>query len=437
MKPRILVTGSSTFFAARLIHDLGRHGAEITAADSLPLSAGKASKYVRRRLRVPRLAANPGGYLAALKHELQIHSYDLLLPTFEESLLLAEYQDELRELTNLFLPDYDTMMRLHHKPTLHELCQELSIPSPATVVANSVDELDDAAAEVGYPLVLKIPTGNNSVGRTYCDDRDSLHASFSQLAKLQEDQGGEPPFLQQKIEGDLIYTLCFCDEGQKAGEVIYLTRRTFPNRGGTAAHRESISHPEIARLTSRLCAATNWTGFLGLDFIVEHGTGTPYLIDANVRANPAVHLGYLAGVDWTQFIFEKLAGDPVTPGFATPGINSHTQILYGACLFEALGNRTGGLNAWVQRIYELATPEWPVDSHDDLLGVGEYSSFAVLVAHGLYCMVNAKLTSRQIGQVLLDNVNYDSATAAAYRRLQSARPARFGRHAASPQKRAA
>ena len=31
--PRILVTGSSLFFSARLIHDLGRRGAVVTAAD--------------------------------------------------------------------------------------------------------------------------------------------------------------------------------------------------------------------------------------------------------------------------------------------------------------------------------------------------------------------------------------------------------------------
>jgi predicted ATP-grasp superfamily ATP-dependent carboligase len=415
MKPRILVTGTSTFFATRLIHELGRRGAEITAADSLPLSPGKASKYTSRRLRLPRLTTDPGAYLAAIRHELLTHDYDLLLPTFEEGLLLAEYQDELRELTNVFLPPFETMMQLHHKPSLHELCQTISIPSPATVVAGSMDELDDAAEQVGYPLVLKIPTGNNSVGRTYCDDRESLHSNFARLKQLLEEQGGEPPFLQQKIDGELIYTLCFCDEGHKVGEVIYRTRQTFPHRGGTAAHRESIAHPEIARLTSKLCAETRWTGFLGLDFIVDDKTGIPYLIDANVRANPAMHLGFLAGIDWTQFLFDKLAGNRVRPMNATPGINSHTQLLYGACLFEALGTRAKSPVAWLRRLRDLAIPEWRIDSHDDLLGVGEFASFAVLLGHGLYCMLDSMVTGRQVGQVLLDNANYDSATATTFR----------------------
>ncbi|RPI76914.1 MAG: hypothetical protein EHM42_14355, partial [Planctomycetaceae bacterium] len=90
MPVRILVSGASTFFATRLIHDLGRKGVEVTAADSLRFSAGKSSRWVSRRLRVPVLGTDPGGYLDAILAELDRRPYDLLLPTFEESLLLSE-----------------------------------------------------------------------------------------------------------------------------------------------------------------------------------------------------------------------------------------------------------------------------------------------------------------------------------------------------------
>lgn len=224
--------------------------------------------------------------------------------------------------------------------------------------------------------------------------------------------------MQKKIDGELIFTLCFCNQGQKLGEVIYRTRRTFPLQGGTAAHRESIAHAEISRLTSRLCGANAWTGFLGLDFIVDRKTGIPYLIDANVRANPAIHLGYLSGINWSCFLLDMLAGKSPRPVPTTPGINSHTVLLDGGLLFETLATTSGGFKAWMKRVRDVLIPPWRVDSHDDLLSIGEYKAAATLIGHGLYCMGLAMLTGRQVGQLLLDNVNYDPVTAEAYRQTR-------------------
>lgn len=415
MAARILVTGSSTFFATRLIHGLGKLGAEVTAADSLPISAGKCARHTRRRVLLPKLATQPGAYLAAVRRELETRSYDLLLPTFEEGLLFAEYQSELRERTNVFLPPFETMMQLHHKPSLHQLCLKWGVPTPPTQVVRDARELNAIAESLGYPLVLKLPASNNSVGRTYCDDAASLQRNYARLSAEQAALHGEPPFLQKKIQGELIYTLCLCHEGQKLGEVIYCTRRTFPEQGGTAAHRESIAHPEIARQSARLCAAANWTGFLGLDFIVDRETGIPYLIDANVRANPAVHLGYLAGIDWSQCLLDLLAGRTPQPALTQPGINAHTMLLYGGCLFESLFPHPQGWRAWGHRLAEVIRPGWRIDSHDDLLAVGEYASTSVLLGHGIYCLLKSVATGRQVGQLLLDHASYDSATAAVLR----------------------
>ena len=64
---RVLVTGSSTFFGARLLQELGREGNRVTAADSLYLSSGKASRFAERRLLVPRLGSDPEGYFRSVK----------------------------------------------------------------------------------------------------------------------------------------------------------------------------------------------------------------------------------------------------------------------------------------------------------------------------------------------------------------------------------
>lgn len=419
MPTRILVTGSSLFFSARLIHDLGRRGAIVTAADSQLLSAGKASRYVSRRVRVPAVNSNPGGFLEAIIAELRARPYDLLLPTFEESLVLAEYQSELRPHARLFLPPFATMYELHHKPSLHKLCLSLGLPTPPTLVVRDEKQLEAVANQLGFPVVLKLPAANNAVGRTYCIDEEQLHRKFSRLAGEQQARGAELPFVQKKILGKMVCTLCFCLQGRKLGEVVYRTSRMFPQAGGTAAHKESIAHPEISRIADRLIAATGWSGFLGLDFLVDDETGVPYLIDANTRANPAIHLGFCAGLDWSQILLD-LAQDK-TPDLQTAraGVNVHTLVLDLCWLLEGLRPKHGGVMRFPHRCREMLFPGWPIHSRDDLLGVGEWGSSMVAVAHAVSTGVKALITGRQPGHLLLEHANYDPAAAAAYRSQRS------------------
>lgn len=425
---RILVTGANTFFATRLIHDLGRRGVEVTAADAHWISAGRASKHAARGLRLPRLGTNPGGYLRAILEELESRSYDLLLPTFEETLLFAEYQNEVRQRTRLFVPPFETMRCLHHKPSLDLFCREHGIPSPRTFVCRSIDELTARRDDLPFPAVLKLPTGNNSVGRAYCDDWATLESRFRRLANRQSRAGAEAPFVQQKIDGDLVFTLCFCREGRKLAEIIYRTKRTYPQDGGTAAHRESIEHPAVSQMTGRLVAATRWTGFLGLDFIVERKTGVPYLIDANTRANPAIHLGFLSGIDWSQMLFDLIDGKTPPQQTARPGVNTHTLLMDFGWLCDGLFPSVAPIWRFPQRCYRFLFPGWHVDSRDDLIPLGEVGPVAVITLQMILGFYISLFTRRQISEVMLDDANYNPEAAAQFRqhRLQGAAGRRDG-----------
>ncbi|MCA9008760.1 MAG: hypothetical protein KDB01_03390 [Planctomycetaceae bacterium] len=415
MSIRILVTGSSTFFAARLIADLGRQGVQVTAADDVRFSAGKLIRTTSRKLQTPVLSQDPGRYLETILKELRQHQYDLLLPTFEESLLFSEYADDLRRHTQLFLPAYTTMMALHNKPTLHSFCQSIGVRSPHTAVVHHVDELRAIGDMIGYPVVVKLPAANNSVGRTYCLDQTQLETQFRRLHQQHCPIGAAAPFVQRKIDGDLICTLSYCNQGQKLGEVIYRTLRTFPEAGGTAAHKESIDHPVISEITARIARETNWSGFVGFDFIIDRTNNLPYIIDANVRANPAIHLGFLTGVDWTTLILNLASGKSPTQHLATSGVNVHTLLLDASWLLEGLLPSVASMRKFPLRLKSFVSPQWPVHSRDDLLGVGEFRSALAVTWQAVSALVKSVITGKQPGETLLSNANYDPAKTEAYR----------------------
>ena len=406
---RVLVTGSSTFFTPRLIQGLGTRQVSVTAADHHGWSIGKAMPGTRR-LRTPALSHDPAGYLDALNRELKSREYDLLLPTFEESLLLSEFRHQLESETPLFLPSFDVMWQVHHKPSLHKLCCDLQIPAPPTVTDPIPSDLEKQVGALRFPVVVKLPGGNNCDGMHYCDTLSELTERFTALYHRETRQQADPPFVQQKISGDPIYTLMLCQEGRKLGEVIYRPLRTFPENGGTSSHRESIAHPQIARLTKRLAEATGWSGFLGLDFIVDRTDGTPYLIDANPRANPAVQLGYLAGIDWTGLLIDMARGRRPDPMPARPGVRCKTPLLDVLWLMEGLLPRRQWARTLLGRFRKVLRPGWTLDSSHDFIGRSEWLGHLAIGWQGFHAIARALCTGEALGQSFLNGANYDPLT---------------------------
>lgn len=411
---RVLVTGTTTFFSPRLIQGFNALGASVTVADDHWWSIGKAMPCAKW-LRTPSLSHDPAGYLASLVGELRSRPYDLLLPTFEESLLLAEFRDEVESLTTLWLPSFEAIWQLHHKPSLNDLCCELNIPTPPTVTGPNPVSLIDQVRSLRFPVVMKLPTSNNSVGREYCDTLQDLVHRFSIVYHEQTQRHAEPPFVQQKIDGQAVYTLMLCNEGQKLGEVIYRPLRTVPENGGTSSHRETISHPQIAELTQQLASATGWSGFLGLDFIVDRIDGTPYLIDANPRANPAVQLGYLGGVDWTRILTELHYGRRPTPVIARPGVRSTTPLLDGLWLVEALAPRKQWASNLFGRFCKVLRPDWKLDSWHDFMGSYEPLAHSAILWQSFSAVFKSLLTGKPVAEEFINGANYDPVTASKLR----------------------
>jgi len=413
---RVLITGASTFFTPPLIHGFGSRGVEVTAADSRWFSMGKAARHTVRRLRLPLLSRDPAGYLHGLLKEVTARSYDLVLPAFEESLLLAEYRHALEPYTRLFLPPFETMWQVHDKRSLYGLCQELHIPAPPSVVPRNGVGLEQQVAGLSFPVVLKLPTANNCVGRSYCDTLSELIEQFNAQCEHETRRGAAPPFIQQKINGDPIYTLMLCHAGRKLAEVIYRPLRTFPERGGTSAHRESIDHPQIAALTDRLATATGWSGFLGTDFIVDRVDGTPYLIDANPRPTPAIQLGHLAGIDWTGILVQLMEGRHCAPAMARPGVRTRSILLDLGWLLEGCGPQKNWLHKIGQRFAKFRQPDWKLDSRYEFLENGEWRCALALIAQAIAGALKSLITGRRLGQTMLDDVNYDAVSADRLRR---------------------
>ena len=80
------------------------------------------------------------------------------------------------------------------------------------------------------------------------------------------------------------------------------------------------------RAASLLASRLGLSGFLGLDFVVEDGTGAPYLIEMNPRCAPPCHLQLGEGRDLVEAFAAQLSGRSAC--FSPPGNLERVDCLF-------------------------------------------------------------------------------------------------------------
>jgi len=324
---RVLVTSARTPHALCAIRRFGELGLDVTAGDSTRISCGKYSRYTKRRLFYPHAYDDPEGFLAAIVRELEERPYDLLFPTFEEIFVFARFRDILSRLTTLHVVDYGSLLRIHDKASLASMARDLGVRAPRTESPASLDELASLAGGLQYPVVIKLRTGNNSTALQFGEGPDDTVRKFRKTAAFYRIPPESSPIVQEKISGELFYTLFLADRGELVGHCTYKPLLMFPEGGGTAFYREAVDAPEIVAISRTIIEKLQWHGFIGFDFIDPGDGGPPHLIDANPRPSPAYPLALASGIDFTRMVVEMTRGGrPGPPPRSRPGVR--TKLLF-------------------------------------------------------------------------------------------------------------
>ena len=111
--------------------------------------------------------------------------------------------------------------------------------------------------------------------------------------------------LQEFIPGVPANIMVACWQGEVLAE---LSVQVFCSQGATGASLvvQVIENPQLSSAAALLARHLRMSGFFGLDFILEQGTGAAYLIEMNPRCTQLGHLqlpqGDLAGALYAAFI---------------------------------------------------------------------------------------------------------------------------------------
>ncbi len=294
---KVLVTGLFTQAGLFAVRRFGKMGFEVTAADCHHLSFGLYSKYVSKRVKLPSLRKHPEKYAQAIINLLKKEPFDYYFPSFEELFLLSSYRDEILSLTNSVIPEKSAAKSLHDKAVLRKTVKLSNCFYPETFIPQSYEDFTKNIMNFETPLYIKIRQSRNSTGLRLVNSLLDLRKMFDDVISRNDLNNRELPIIQRKISGREICYGALAQNGKVIGESQHFGIRSIPRSGGTTTSRESCFCNDCSKAAENFIKSIKWNGFISIDFIIENGTGKPYIIDVNPRPSVCVNVAYNGGVD--------------------------------------------------------------------------------------------------------------------------------------------
>lgn len=199
--------------------------------------------------------------------------------------------------------------RLLDKLSTYEAARECGIPVPGFWFARSRGELESAAAQCRFPVILKPRLSHHSlkIGRKHvqANDRAELMREFDRLARL-----GLSVVVMEFIPGGDDRLCSYYSYVDESGvPLIRFTkrhpRRYPPNMGGATYH-ETTWNPEAATLGDRFFRHAGLRGLGNVEFKYDERDGKLKIIESNARFTASDALVSHSGVDFARLAYDRL-----------------------------------------------------------------------------------------------------------------------------------
>jgi len=301
-----IVTNAKNRIAYTIVRSLGQRGIDVYTADFVPLSMSFASRFSKGHFIYPSPFKDQRSFIDCIIKNVRRLKAQVLIPVFEETFLLSKYRDIVSDHVAMAIPDYDQVLTAHNKDRWMPLARSLGVPVPRTFSIKTLRDNGFDRSSLHFPLLIKPYQGGGAWGISHIETLAELNALLSYDAYL--DRPWERFCVQEKIRGPVHCVAMLFNHGHRRGHVVYQQLRDLPFTGGQATLRVSIDSPVAAGHFGRLLENLSWHGICQADFIVEEGTGTPYLIDINPRFWGSLIQGIASGVDFPYLLY-KIARD--------------------------------------------------------------------------------------------------------------------------------
>jgi len=228
---------------------------------------------------------------------------------------------------------------------LVKIAREEGLQVPDTRQVNTINDLKSWNADHVFPWVLKSDRTWGGRGVKIVHTSDQVKPSFSEMTRLFGDVraikrlivNGDPMWIrpwrnrsrpaivvQQYIHG----RPANCAVVSWKGRILAgISVEAVSTRGpiGPATVVRVVDNPAMMLCAKRIAYRLGLSGFFGLDFMIEAGSGATFLIEMNPRGTPLSHLQLGTGRDMAEALCSQMTGQPLSE---KPPVTQNDMIAY-------------------------------------------------------------------------------------------------------------
>ena len=308
----VIVTNAKSRIAYNIVRSLGSKGIDVITSDFVPLSMSFASRYSRDHFIYPSpYHPDQDPFVTSIISAVTRFKSKVLIPVSEETFLISKYKHLLAGHVRMVVPDYDQILTAHNKDRWEGVARGLGIAVPQTYDPAAIADNHSLHGELPFPLLLKPKQGGGGWGMSQINSPEELKQSLNHDSCCNLDWGRF--YLQRKIEGETHCVAMLFNEGRVRAKVAYKQLREYPMKTGQATLRISLNSPQAEDDLQLLLEQLSWHGICQADFIIEKGTGIPYLVDLNPRFWGSLAQGIASGVDFPYLYYQIAMEGDVKP----------------------------------------------------------------------------------------------------------------------------
>jgi carbamoyl-phosphate synthase large subunit len=308
---RVIVLDSYNRMGLACVNALAPANEVIGAAVGEPFAPPWLERRFRSRkfvdfFRYPSPIHDPDGYAKAIVEACGRYRADAVFPASTESAFaLSRLASTLPDRPAVFvIEQFEKLERYADKWRLFELCMELGLPAPRTVlpVGAARDELRD----LSFPVVAKPRAGEASRGLKVLHSLDALEAFLDKLPRAGTDLGDDeyPYIVQEVISGGQIHDVKGVAERGRIVAVLTAQRVLMRAEFGGAGIVHRTTHaPDLVEIGTKVVGALEWSGPFDLECI-RAADGTYIPLDGNPRVWGSTHLSVQVGQNIPQLALD-------------------------------------------------------------------------------------------------------------------------------------
>ena len=276
------------------------------------------SRRAALRVRQPRHRPLLADWALQMAREYELRA--IFAPQEPTLAVLAERYDELEAAgVGMTFPRAEILEQAFDKRLTLAAARRVGMPLPTTIATSSSEEVERAAAEIGYPVVIKAPRSYERRGAGFVRLGGPFYASSADAARAVArslSPRDPPPLVQRFVEGTGIGMSMLLDrEGHLRAEFAHRRLRDIDPRGSASVLREGIPvDPRLRDLSLELLREMGWWGVAMVELRIDEASGEFALMEVNGRFWGSLQLAIDSGVDFPELLLRVAEGDlPTQP----------------------------------------------------------------------------------------------------------------------------